>query len=68
MKRQTNLIVKEVLFTKEDDKKLYTVHPKEFCYDCLYVNNCEKRFSLDDCEFWREFWEGDNVYMRDTAS
>lgn len=55
MKRQTNLIVKEVLFTEEDDKKLYKVHPKEFCYDCLYVNKCENRFNLDGCEFWQEY-------------
>lgn len=55
MKRQTNLAVKKVLFTEEDDRKLYKAHPKEFCYDCLYVNMCEHRFNLDECEIWREY-------------
>jgi hypothetical protein len=55
VKRQTNLVVKEVLFTEEDDRKLYKAHPKEFCYNCLYIDMCEHRFNLDECEIWREY-------------
>lgn len=55
MKRQTNLVVKEVLFTEEDDRKLYKAHPKGFCYDCLYIDMCEHRFNLDEREIWREY-------------